>query len=139
MKKLFIVSIIICVSMTAGTALAQSKRLAAEMIQNYLLEAKAPQETRPTLDPKIFSRTPFVAGVYEAARKIPGVMDKIFCYCYCAINPKFKHKSLLTCYTDEHASQCGICMRQSMVAMDMTREGKSPAEIAGFFKAEYLK
>lgn len=139
MKKISLVLVILLFSIPSGEAGAQSKKLAAEMIQNHLLEANEPQETRPTLDPRIFSRKPVVASTYETARQIPHVLDKMYCYCHCAINPKFKHKSLLTCYTDEHASQCGICMRQAMVSMEMTKAGKKPAEISEYFKKQYVK
>lgn len=139
MKKILLLLVILLFSIPAGEAGAQSKKLAAEMIQNHLLDATEPQETKPTLEPKIFSRKPFVAGTYETAKQIPRVLDKIYCYCNCAINPKFKHKSLLSCFTDEHASQCGICMRQAMVSMEMTKAGKKPVEISEYFKKQYVK
>jgi len=139
MKKISLVLIILFFSISAGEALAQSKKLAAEMIQNHLLEAKEPQETKPVLDHGIFARNPVVASAYQAAKQIPRIMDKIYCYCNCAINPQFKHKSLLTCYTGEHASQCGICMNQALVTLEMTKAGKKPVEISEYFKKQYVK
>ncbi len=139
MKKILLVLAILLFSIPAGESVAQSKKLAREMIQNHLLEAKEPQETRPTLDPGIFSRNPVVASTYETAKQIPRILDKIYCYCDCAINPKFKHKSLLTCYTGDHASQCGICMNEAIVALEMTKAGKKPVEIAEHFKKKYAK
>jgi hypothetical protein len=60
-------------------------------------------ETRATLDPMLFS-DPTVRKAYQAAKEIPWVLDSIYCYCRCAESPAFRHKSLLSCYVDKHAS-----------------------------------
>jgi hypothetical protein len=56
-------------------------------------------ETRPVLDPSLFSGMARTA--YAAAKKYPEVMDQVFCYCTCD-EPPFHHKSLLSCFTDNH-------------------------------------
>lgn len=61
-------------------------------------------ETRNILDPMMFSE-PQVREAYNAAKKIPWILDSIYCYCRCKESPVFKHKSLLSCYVDDHASQ----------------------------------
>ncbi len=60
-------------------------------------------EARPTLDPAQFSDTT-IRRAYEVAGEIPWVLDSIYCYCQCKENPYFKHKSLLSCYVDNHAA-----------------------------------
>jgi len=60
-------------------------------------------ETRATLDPNLFN-DPQVKKAYRIAREIPWVLDSIYCYCRCAESPVFRHKSLLSCYVDDHAS-----------------------------------
>jgi hypothetical protein len=60
-------------------------------------------ESRETLDPARFSN-PMVRRAYEVAQEIPWVLDSIYCYCRCKESPVFRHKSLLSCYTDLHAS-----------------------------------
>ena len=60
-------------------------------------------ETRATLDPNIF-KDPQVREAYRIAKEIPWVLDSIYCYCKCEESPAFKHKSLLSCYVDNHAS-----------------------------------
>ncbi len=137
-RKTFIVAFILVTAFSTVAALAQSKKLAAEMIQQHLLETKEMQETREILSPDIFASKPYIARTYEIANEIPQVLDKLFCYCYCSMNPKFKHKSLLTCYTDNHASMCGTCMSEAVVAMKMTQANKTPSEIAEVFKKKYL-
>lgn len=58
------------------------------------------RETRPTLSPSLFVGR--AAEAYRVAKKIPEVLDQLYCYCRCAEN--FGHKSLLSCYVDKHAS-----------------------------------
>jgi hypothetical protein len=60
-------------------------------------------ETRATMDPNMFSDKR-VRAAYQAAKEIPWVLDSIYCYCQCAESPVFKHKSLLSCYVDNHAA-----------------------------------
>jgi hypothetical protein len=57
------------------------------------------RETRPTLDPALFTGKPALA--HRAAREIPDVLDQLHCYCGCDRNAG--HVSLLSCYTDRHA------------------------------------
>jgi len=82
-------------------------------------------ETRPTLSPEyFFGKT---ARAYKAAREIPHVLDKIYCYCNC--QKKAGHKSLLTCYVDRHGSKCDICMKEANMAYDLYKEGYKTDEI----------
>ena len=60
-------------------------------------------ETRATLDPTMFS-DPKIRKAYQAAKEIPWVLDSIYCYCHCEESPAFRHKSLLSCYVDNHAA-----------------------------------
>lgn len=58
-------------------------------------------ETRATLAPGLFS-DPKVKMAYQVARDIPWVLDSIHCFCFC--DESFRHKSLLSCYVDDHAA-----------------------------------
>jgi len=60
-------------------------------------------ETRETLSPDLFQH-PQIRAAYAAAKEIPWVLDSIYCYCYCEESPVFRHKSLLSCYVDQHAA-----------------------------------
>ncbi len=82
-------------------------------------------ETRETLSPRYFVGK--TAKAYEVARRIPEVLDRIYCYCRCQDN--FGHKSLLTCYVDRHASQCGVCMDEALMAYDLVRKGYDTDEV----------
>lgn len=60
-------------------------------------------EKRTTLDPKLFNDAR-VREAYRIAKEIPWVLDSIYCYCQCEESPAFRHKSLLSCYVDNHAA-----------------------------------
>jgi hypothetical protein len=60
-------------------------------------------ETRATLDPNMFN-DPQARKAYMVAKEIPWVLDSIYCYCNCEESPAFRHKSLLSCYVDNHAA-----------------------------------
>ncbi len=92
-------------------------------------------ETRPLQPPSKY--TGRAAAAYQIAAEIPGVLDKLYCYCKCKENPMFLHKTLLTCYTDDHASNCGSCMQEAEMASQMTKEGKSPADIQAAIDTYY--
>jgi len=60
-------------------------------------------ETRATLDPRQFNDAR-VKEAYRVAKEIPWVLDSIYCFCMCKESPTFRHKSLLSCYVDNHAA-----------------------------------
>ncbi|GMR04406.1 MAG: hypothetical protein BMS9Abin23_0303 [Thermodesulfobacteriota bacterium] len=76
-------------------------------------------ETRDTLSPAYFTGT--AAKAYWVAKEIPEVLDSLHCYCECKKN--FGHKSLLTCYVDNHAQRCGICQDEAFMAYDLYTKG----------------
>lgn len=85
-------------------------------------------ETKPVLSDSYFGN-PKVAEAYRMAAELPDVMDQMFCYCYCSKNPKFNHKTLLTCYTEEHAANCDICLKEARMAYEGTKQGKTIRQI----------
>jgi len=78
-------------------------------------------ETRATLSPSNF--TGDAALAYQAAQEIPEVLDSLYCYCDCEKHSG--HKSLLTCYVDEHALHCDICIYEALMAREMHKRGES--------------
>jgi alkylhydroperoxidase family enzyme len=88
------------------------------------------KERRPTLEPARFAKLdPEIRQGYQIAREIPATLDKIHCFCECAESPMFRHKTLLTCYTDLHAAGCGICLSEAKLAYDLKAKGLSDEEI----------
>lgn len=77
-------------------------------------------ETNPILSSQRFFGV--ASRAYKAAAEIPDVMDSIYCYCNCMIHSG--HKSLKTCFTNNHGANCGICINQALKAYELDKEGK---------------
>ncbi|HEX7774057.1 MAG TPA: CYCXC family (seleno)protein [Pyrinomonadaceae bacterium] len=88
----------------------------------------------PTLDPASF--TGITRDAYRAAREIPVTLAQLPCYCHC--DRGFGHKSLYSCFEDEHASHCDVCVREALLALKLEKEQKmSPAQIRDTIVAQY--
>lgn len=91
---------------------------------------KSAQDAKPLprlLPPSTFSDRPTVAKAYQIANEIPLVLAQQPCYCRC--DKAFGHSSLLDCFASSHTAGCGICMAETFLAFQMTKQGKTPAEI----------
>lgn len=91
----------------------------------YMTEKQASKKLPETLPPSNF-KDPQVVRAYTAAKEIPRVLAQQPCYCWCS---RGGHRGLLDCYVTEHASHCGVCQKEALLASKMTKEGKTPAEI----------
>ncbi|MBI5047895.1 MAG: hypothetical protein HZB54_02940 [Deltaproteobacteria bacterium] len=92
-------------------------------------------ETRPTLSPVRF--TGKTALTYEIAREIPEILDSLHCYCEC--KKHFGHKSLLTCYVDDHAAFCDVCMDEAIRAYELFKQGKDILTIRKTIDREFSR
>jgi Protein of unknown function with PCYCGC motif len=87
------------------------------------------------LQPAMVAMGPGTLEAYEAARRVPQVLDGLFCHCNCA---KFHgHRSLLTCFESNHGAYCDICMQEAMMAAEMTGSGQSLAQIRKAIDARF--
>jgi Protein of unknown function with PCYCGC motif len=90
-------------------------------------------ERRPILAPSLFADTRIydreARPGYEIAQQIPATIDRLHCFCECAESPHFRHKTLLTCFTDNHAAGCGICLREALMAAELKQKGASDEEV----------
>ena len=82
-----------------------------------------------------FAAQPDVARVYAMAKKIPEVLDGLYCHCDCSKH--HNHRSLLTCFESEHGSMCDICMGEVQLAYKMLQEGKSLDQIRIAIDAQF--
>ncbi len=92
-------------------------------------------ETRPTLSPARF--TGKAADAYKIAMEIPDVLDSLYCYCHC--EKHYGHKSLLSCYVDEHGANCDICMDEAIRAYELFKQGKDILTIRKTIDREFSK
>ena len=79
-----------------------------------------------TLDPKHYPDA-INRNVYSLAATIKPVLYQQPCYCYC--DRHFGHKSLLDCFVTTHGSECDVCLREAVLAYQLTKKGKTPAQI----------
>ena len=90
----------------------------------------------PTLDPERF--TGMTRDAYRAVRAIPVTIAQLPCYCHC--DEGFGHKSLYSCFEDEHAAHCDVCVREALLALTLEREQRlTPAQIREQIVAQYSK
>jgi hypothetical protein len=90
-----LIVVILCLALFVVLAAAQQERPSAKD------ESLRRGETRATLDPDLFKDAQ-VKSAYQAAKEVPWLLDSLLCYCFC--EESFHHKSLLSCYVDDHAA-----------------------------------
>jgi len=93
----------------------------------YHKNRKAAKPLPRLLPASNFSDRPVVARAYQIASEIPFVLAQQPCYCGC--DKVFGHSSLLDCYASSHTAGCGICVKETFLAFQMTKQGKTPAKI----------
>jgi hypothetical protein len=80
----------------------------------------------PTLRPEdFFGKT---KEAYSAARAIPQTLAQLPCYCHC--DRGMGHKSLHSCFEDDHAAHCAVCVDEALLAYRLEKEEKlTPAQV----------
>jgi hypothetical protein len=87
----------------------------------------------PTLSPELFPGK--AREAYQVAREIPQTLAQLPCYCHC--DQSMGHKSLQSCFVDEHASMCAVCVDEALQASQLQKKGMAPAAIRDIIIAEY--
>ena len=88
----------------------------------------------PTLAPQKFAGKTRLA--YQAVAQIPKTIAQLPCYCHC--DEGFGHKSLHSCFVDDHASHCAVCVDEALLAYKLQTEGGlSPEQIRKRIIAQY--
>lgn len=87
-----------------------------------------------TLNPESF--TGITREAYRAVKEIPVTIAQLPCYCHC--DQGFGHKSLYSCFENDHASHCDVCVREALLALKLEKEQKmTPAQIRDTIVAQY--
>ena len=88
----------------------------------------------PTLDP-----APFIGktrDAYKVAKQIPETLAQLPCYCHC--DQGFGHKSLHSCFEDNHASQCAVCTEEALMAYELQKNQRlTPEQIRKIIIEKY--
>ena len=92
------------------------------------------KELKPTLDPEQFRGN--VKAAYAAVREIPKTIAQLPCYCRC--DRSAGHKSLHSCFEDNHGANCTTCTDSVLIAYKMEKEqGATPEQIREALIKEY--
>lgn len=86
-----------------------------------------------TLEPEKFNGK--TRDAYRIAREAPQLIAQLPCYCYC--DRGFGHKSLHSCYVDDHAAHCAVCVDEVLLAHNLQKRGLSPQQIREQIIAQY--
>jgi hypothetical protein len=98
----------------------------------YYTEAPTLASLNPTLSPDQFSGK--VKKAYQVAKEIPQTLAQLPCFCYC---DTIGHKSLHSCYEDDHATGCTVCVDSALSASELKQQGISDGEIRDRLIAKY--
>lgn len=100
----------------------------------YLAQAPSKASLGPTLEPERF--TGLTREAYRAVKQIPTTIAQLPCYCHC--DESFGHKSLYSCFEDEHAAHCAVCVNEALLALTLEKQQKlNPAQIRERIVAQY--
>ena len=88
----------------------------------------------PTLAPEQF--TGLAREAYRVVREDPQLIAQMPCYCHC--DEGFGHKSLQSCFVDDHAAHCDICVKEALAASQLKKTQRlSAPEIRERIIAQY--
>ena len=134
MKK--VLALVAAAGLLLAGAASAAKKTPAPSVDNG---CAACVERRPILDPKLFAKgyEPEAQVCYQIARQIPATLDLLHCFCECKESRVFHHKTLLTCFTDNHAAGCGICLREALMAADLKKQGVPDDEIEALIESGF--
>ena len=91
-----------------------------KVVPAFLTTAPSRASLGPTLAPEKFTGP--TREAYRVAREIPVTLAQMPCYCYC--DRGMGHKSLHSCFEDDHAAHCAVCVNEALLAYQLEKEGK---------------
>jgi hypothetical protein len=74
-------------------------------------------------------------SIQHHCREIPQTLARLPCYCHC--DQSLVHKSLHSCFEDDHAAHCAICAGEALMGYKLEKEQKLSAQIRERIIAEY--
>ncbi len=106
----------------------------ASDVPAFQTDAASLKNLRPTLPPeKFFGRH---RAAYKAVKEIPQTIAQLPCYCHC--DEGYGHKSLYSCFEDDHAAHCAVCIDEALLAYRLEKDEKlKPEQIRERIIAQY--
>ena len=97
------------------------------------------QSPKASILPPTLAPSQYIAKTrqaYQVAKEIPETLAQLPCYCHC--DQSFGHRSLHTCFVDDHASQCAVCVDEALLAYRLQKEqGLKPEQIRDLIIEKY--
>lgn len=109
----------------APQSVANHKHETTARVPAHYQAAPSANSLKGTLAPEIFTGN--IRLGYQAAKDIPEILAQLPCYCHCDMSEG--HKSLHSCFEDEHGANCGICIGEALMAHNLHRQGLKRTEI----------
>lgn len=135
----FLLILLVAIAAISGAAIYSVSRpprsqTATTRVPHFFASAESAKPFPATLQPRGISNHDVVAA-YQAAKQIPEALAQQPCYCYC---DRRGHRSLLDCFGSKHGSECDICVKEALFAMQEHRKGRSPEQIrAGIIHGDW--
>ena len=106
----------------------------ASRVPAFQADAASLKSLGPTLSPDKFSGK--TSAAYKVVKEIPQTIAQLPCYCHC--DQSSGHKSLYSCFEDDHAAHCGVCVDEALLALRLERVEKlNPQQIRERIIAQY--
>jgi hypothetical protein len=121
------------VSQQTGGTQHPPLRASAPRVPAHLTEPPSRASLRPVLPPENFIGK--TREAYRAVGEIPQTIAQLPCYCYC--DQSIGHKSLHSCFEDDHAAHCAVCVNEALEAYRLQKEGMTPEQIRERIVAQY--
>ena len=101
---------------TVAVTEAAARNENASVAESVLRKKPASGNLADTIADPFQFENPEIRETYQNAKLVADRLDKMYCYCRCKENEQLAHNSLLTCFQDDHAAHCGICLREAQQA-----------------------
>ena len=112
-------------------AVAESARA---RVPAHFEQAPARESLLPTLNAAMF--TGKARQAYQVAGEIPQTLAQLPCYCHC--DRGMGHKSLHSCFEDDHAAHCAVCVDEALLAYRLEKsEGLTASQVRERIIAQY--
>ena len=111
----------------ASTEAAKSGPLSSAVTHIPAHYESAPPSSKLTtiLAPERFSGK--AREAYQAVKEAPQLIAQMPCFCHC--DRSLGHKSLHSCFEDDHAATCATCIDEALMAYQLQKRGMSPKQI----------
>lgn len=91
---------------------------ASARVPAHYEQAPSLRSLGPTLAAEKFSGK--TREAYQVAKDIPQTLAQLPCYCHC--DRGMGHKSLHSCFEDDHAAHCATCTDEALMAYRLQKE-----------------